>query len=120
LLEGVRPMALNLAYLLISRNRVGLASDIAEEYGRLVDAHRGIKHVLVTTAIQLDTAEQDKLKQSLARYVKGQVILESQVDPTIVGGLVARIDDKLLDGSVSSRLALLKRSLSEATSGAAK
>ena len=119
-LEGVNPLALNLAYLLIARSRLRLASQIAEEYGRLVNAHRGIKHVLVTTAIPLDVAEQETLKQALSKFVKGQVILESQVDPTIVGGLVARIDDKLLDGSVTSRLTLLKRSLSEATSGVAK
>jgi F-type H+-transporting ATPase subunit delta len=119
-LEGVNPLALNLANLLIARSRLRLAGDTAEEYSRLVDAHKGIKHVLVTTAVPLENAEQERLKQALSKLVKGQVILESQVDPTIVGGLVARIEDKLLDGSVSNRLALLKRSLSEATSGAAK
>jgi F-type H+-transporting ATPase subunit delta len=119
-LEGVNPLALNLVYLLTTRNRLGLAGQIAEEYGRLVDAHRGIKHVLVTTAVPLEVAERENLRQALSKFVKGQVILESQVDPKIIGGLVARMDDKLLDGSVRSRLASLKRSLSETTSRAAK
>ncbi len=119
-LEGVSPLTLNLAYLLIARSRLRLAGQIADEYSRLVDEQRGIKHVLVTTAVPLDQAEQEKLKQALSKMVKGQVILESQVDPTIVGGLVARIEDKLLDGSVINRINLLKRSLSEATSGIAK
>jgi len=119
-LEGINPLALNLVYLLIARSRLGLAAQIAEEYGRLVDAHRGIKHVLVTTAIPLEAAEQENLIQALSKLVKGQVILENQVDPKIMGGLVARMDDKLLDGSVSSRLESLKRSLSETTIRAAK
>jgi len=119
-LEGVNPLALNLVYLLTAKSRLGLADQIADEYGRLVDAHRGIKHVLVTTAVPLEVAEQEKLRQALSKFVKGQVIMESQVDPKIIGGLVARMDDKLLDGSVSSRLGALKRSLSETTSKAAK
>jgi len=120
LLEGVNPLALNLVYLLIARSRLGLAAQIAEEYGRLVDTHRGIKHVLVTTAVPLEVAEQEKLKQAMSKIVKGQVILESQIDTRIIGGIVARMDDKLLDGSVSSRLESLKRNLSETTSRAAK
>ena len=119
-LEGINPLALNLVYLLTARNRLGLAAQIAEEYEKLVNAHRGIKHVLVITAVPLEATEQQKLSQALAKLVKGQVILESQVDPKIIGGLVARMDDKLLDGSVSSRLEYLKRSLSETTSRAAK
>ena len=119
-LEGINLLALNLVYLLTARNRLGLAADIGEEYGRLVDAHRGIKHVLVTTAVPLEVEEREKLRQAMSTFVKGQVILESQVDPKIIGGLVARMDDKLLDGSVRNRLELLKRSLSETTSKAAK
>jgi F-type H+-transporting ATPase subunit delta len=119
-LEGISPLALNLVYLLTARGRLGLADPIADEYGRLVDANRGIKHVLVTTAVPLEAAEQEKLRQALSKFVKGQVILESQVDPKIIGGLVARMEDKLLDGSVSSRLEALKRNLSGISSKAAK
>ena len=119
-LEGINPLVLNLAYLLTARNRLGLATQIAEEYERLVDAHRGIRHVVVTTAVPLEAEEQQKMSQALAQLVKGQVVIESQVDPNIIGGVVARIDDKLLDGSTRSRLESLKRSLAETTSRAGK
>jgi F-type H+-transporting ATPase subunit delta len=60
------------------------------------------------------------MSQALARLLKGQVVIASQVDPNIIGGVVARIDDKLLDGSTRSRLESLKRSLAETTSRAGK
>jgi len=119
-LEGINPLVVNLAYLLTVRNRLGLAAQIVEEYERLVDAHRGIKHAVVTTAVPLTPEDQQKLSQALAQLIGGQVVVESQVDPNIVGGLVARIDDKLLDGSTRSKLESLKQNLAETTSKAGR
>ncbi len=112
-LPGVSQLALNLVYLLVTRGRVALAGDIADEYQRLLDAHRGIEHVEVTTAVPLEEEQEGKLAKRLSSLTGKKVTLSTRVDPAIVGGLVARIGDSLLDGSTHSKLAALRKSLTE-------
>jgi F-type H+-transporting ATPase subunit delta len=107
------PMALNLVYLLISKGKLKAASHISEEYDRLLNNHYGIKSAKVTTAIPLDSSETDKLSHSLESIVGKKVSMSVQVDPDILGGFVARIDDSLIDGSIRTRLEMLKRKLAE-------
>ncbi len=59
-LGEINPLALNLAYLLVTRGRLGVIGDIAEEYQRRLDSHHGIERAEVTTAVPLD--DEDKLK----------------------------------------------------------
>lgn len=112
-LTSVSPFALNLAQLLVLKGRVRLASDIAEEYRRLLDASRGIERARVTTAVPLQSDEVAQIGGRLAQIRGRQVSVSHQVDPTIVGGVVARIGDKLMVGSVQARLATLKKQLAE-------
>lgn len=110
-LEGLNPLVMNLALLLVSRGRLGLVADVVLEYGRLVDEHRGIAHAEVATAVPLEPDEKDKLVHRLGDLVGREIVLTARVDPTIIGGLVARVGDKLLDGSTRSRLLALRESL---------
>ncbi len=110
-LGGLSPLALNLVYLLIARGRLGIAGDIADEYHRLLDSHRGIEHADVITAIPLDDGERQKLAEQLSAVTGKKVVVKAEVDPGVVGGVVARIGGKLLDGSTRSRLVSLKREL---------
>ena len=113
-LAGVDPLVLNLARLLVHRGRTALASQIAEAFQELVDAERGIAHALVTTAVPLSDDETRAVAEKLSEISDQQVVVETQVDERIIGGLVARIGDKLIDGSTRSRLLALKRRLREA------
>jgi F-type H+-transporting ATPase subunit delta len=113
-LEGVDPLALNLARLLVHRGRTALAPQIAEAFREVVDAERGIAHAVVTTAVPLSEAEARAVNEKLREISGKQVVVETRVDEGIIGGLVARIGDKLIDGSTRSRLAALKRRLQEA------
>ena len=110
-LEGVTPLAMNLAYLLVAKRRLGIAGDIVVEYQRLVDDHRGIAHAEVATAVPVDEAVKDELAQRLGHLVGREVVLSTSVDPSLIGGLVARVGDKLIDGSIRSRLLALRESL---------
>ncbi|MCJ7515580.1 MAG: ATP synthase F1 subunit delta [Dehalococcoidia bacterium] len=112
-LGKTEPMALNLAYLLISKGKIKTASQISEEYNRLLNEHYGIKSAEVTTAIPLDNIEKEKLSQNLETLVGKKVSMQVQVDPDILGGFIARIDDSLIDGSIRSRLEMLKKRLAE-------
>ena len=113
-LAGVDPLVLNLARLLVHRGRTALAPQIAEAYQELADAERGIAHALVTTAVPLSDAETAAVADKLSEISGRQVLVETHVDEGIIGGLVARIGDKLIDGSTRSQLTALKRRLREA------
>jgi F-type H+-transporting ATPase subunit delta len=110
-LGEIDPLALNLALLLVSRSGIGLIGEIAAEYKRLLDAHRGIKAADVITALPLDAKDEEKLETRLGDLVDAKVELKSRVDPEILGGIIVRVGGKLLDGSTRSKLTALKKEL---------
>jgi F-type H+-transporting ATPase subunit delta len=110
-LGDINPLALNLVYLLVSRGRAGMAADIADEYQRLLDSYRGIEQAEVITAVPLDDGDRERLEERLEEMVGKKVVLKAQVDPGVLGGVVARIGGRLLDGSTRSKLLALKKAL---------
>ena len=111
-LGGIGPLALNLAYLLVTRGALGLTGEIVEEYQQLVNSHRGIEKAEVTTAVPLDDEDKKRLEERLGAIVNKKVIITTTVDSSLIGGFIARIGGKLLDGSTRSRLEALKREMS--------
>jgi F-type H+-transporting ATPase subunit delta len=107
----VSPMVLNLAKLLVSKARAAEARAVADAFGRLADDHEGIAHAEVTTAVELAPAQLEAIAQQLGRTLGKQVRAVGTVDPAIVGGVVVRFGDKLVDGSVRTRLKRLRREL---------
>jgi F-type H+-transporting ATPase subunit delta len=107
-------IVLNLCYLLISKGKLKNVDQIADEYEGILDEHKGIKHATVTTAVPVDEAEKQKIISQLQKITGKKVSVKLQVNPSILGGMVARIEDTMIDGSVRSRLELLKKDLVEA------
>ena len=112
-LAGVGPLAMNLAYLLVAKNRLGILGDLIAEYGHLVDAHRGRAHAKVTTAVSLEERGRGVLEERLAKMMQKEMVITTSVDPEIIGGVVVRIGDQLIDGSIRTRLQELRRGLME-------
>jgi len=110
-LPGLSQLALNFAYLLVAKQRLDILGEIVEEYERMADAHQGIEHARVVTAIPIDDREQKLLSERLATMSGKKILLTTAVDPSIIGGFVARVGDKLIDGSTRAKLEALKRSL---------
>ena len=110
-LEGISPLALNLVLLLITKGRLSMLSDIVDEYQQLLDSYRGIESAEVITAIPLDERDELKLAEHLSAIVGKKVVLKPEVDPTLIGGFVARVGSRLLDGSTHGKLMALKREL---------
>jgi F-type H+-transporting ATPase subunit delta len=110
-LGDISPLALNLVYLLVIRGRLSTVGEIADEYQRLLDSYRGIEHVEVTTAIPLDDKDKLGLEERFSAAVGKKVVLKPEVDSSLIGGIIARIGGKLLDGSTRSKLEALKREL---------
>jgi F-type H+-transporting ATPase subunit delta len=110
-LKGVNPLALNLVYLLVTRGRLGMLGDVAGEYRRLLDGYHGIERAEVTTAVALGDEDKIKLAEQLGVVVGKKVVLEAKVDKSLIGGIVARVGGKLLDGSVLSQLTAMRKTL---------
>jgi len=111
ILEGINPVAMNLVYFLVTKNRLRIVEDLVAEYERLMNAHYGKETAEVITAIPLGDEEKEKLQKKLATITKKEVVITTQVDPDIIGGVVAKAGDQLIDGSVRTRLKELKKSL---------
>ena len=112
-LSDINPLALNLAYLLVTRGRLSMVGDIADEYQQLLDGYHGIERAKVTTAIPLDDEHRLRLEERLSAVVGKKVVLKTEVDSSLIGGIVARVGDKLLDGSTHHKLLALKKELAE-------
>ncbi|HJM36364.1 MAG: F0F1 ATP synthase subunit delta [Dehalococcoidales bacterium] len=112
-LGEINPFALNLVYLLVTRDKFSLVGEINEEYQRLLDSHHGIEPAVVVTAVLLDDETKSRLAKRLEAIVGKKVVVQHEVDPNVLGGVVARVGGKLLDGSTRSRLVALKKELRE-------
>ncbi|HEU0075242.1 MAG TPA: ATP synthase F1 subunit delta [Dehalococcoidia bacterium] len=107
-------LPLNLARLLVRKNRTALAVDIATQLGQLLEQQRGVSRARATTAVPLGDAEREALSQRLAQHTGGEVVLETAVDPALLGGVVVQIGDRLIDASTRSKLRALRDNLTRA------
>jgi F-type H+-transporting ATPase subunit delta len=112
-LGEMNPLVFNLALLLVSKGLLRRSGEISEIYNELLDAHRGVERAKVTTALPLGDEEKDAVSHRLGKMVERKVVVDAQLDPSIIGGFIARIGDTLIDGSVHQKLETLKKSLVE-------
>jgi F-type H+-transporting ATPase subunit delta len=113
-LPEVTPKQLNLFRLLRRKSRLGLGTSIASFFQDLLDEERGVARATVTTAVDLDADRRAQLEQRLSAQTGKTVTVETRVDPSILGGVVVRIGDRLLDGSTRTRLRHLRGQLERA------
>ena len=107
----VLPISLNLTLLVVQRGLVDLMPNIAAELRQMVLDYRNQATAEVTTATQMDEQQQALVKQALEKRTGKTILLQTRVDPDILGGVVARVGDQVIDGSVQQRLQALKRQL---------
>jgi F-type H+-transporting ATPase subunit delta len=108
------PVAAKLLILLADRDRLVLLPDVAEAYAsRLLD-HQQVVRAQVTTAAALPPDRVAALQQGLAAVTGRRVLLDVRVDPSIVGGAVARVGSTVYDGSVTTQLEKIRQRLTEA------
>jgi F-type H+-transporting ATPase subunit delta len=97
--------------LLLDKDRFGALADISREYRALADAELGRVRAVVTTATELTPASRDEVASALSRATGKKVVLDTTVDPTLLGGIVARVGDKVYDASLRTRLDRLQLAL---------
>ncbi len=108
---GLSPMVNNFLRLLMDRGRIKAARDISLVYQRLLDEVKGIQRADIVSAVPLGDAEVARLTETLKKLAGREVVAEVKEDPSLIGGVVARIGDLVLDGSVKTQLVGLKASL---------
>ena len=111
--SSVGPLALNLMCLLASRGQVQVLPGIADSFQEMLDAHQGIERAEVVSAVSLSDAQRDQVARMLNDLSGKDVRLTTRVDPEILGGLVIRIGDRVMDGSARARLQNMRRELAQ-------
>lgn len=100
-----------LVALLLERDRMELLPLIAKAYARLWNAHRGIVEAEVVSAFAMESSEAHALSAAVGRVLGKQVELLDQVDPSLMGGVLLRMEGRVYDGSVRARLRALRARL---------
>jgi F-type H+-transporting ATPase subunit delta len=108
---NVLPMSLNFALLLIQRDLVEYTPNIATELEKMVRDYRNEAVAEVTTATPMDAAQGRTIQQALEQRTGKTIIVHPHTDPAILGGVIARVGDQLIDGSVRYRLSLLEQQM---------
>ena len=111
LLKGVPDHARNLARLLVERSRTDVLPQVVEHYQRLADRASGLVRAEVITAVELDDKLKRQIASTLERKLGTSVKTEVRQDPSILGGMVVRIGDRVIDDSVRTHLQQLQASL---------
>ena len=102
---------LNLARVLVSKGRSHEARGVSEAFNRMADERAGIAHAQITTAVSLSPEELAAIESRLTATTGKTISAVAVVDPAIIGGVVVRVGDELIDGSVRTRLKRLRREL---------
>ena len=105
----------NLVLLLVRRNRIEQLPRVAAEFRRLDDRRNGLTHATATSAAPLGADETKAITARLEELTGGRIALETAVDPSLLGGVVVRVGDRLIDGSVRGRLERLRVQLAAGT-----
>lgn len=108
---GVTGFALNAIRLLAQRRKLRAVPDIAKKLSELADRHAGVLRATVTSAVPLAESFYERLKSDLEAATNRRIVLERRQDPSLIAGVVTRIGDHTIDGSVRGRLAEIERQL---------
>jgi F-type H+-transporting ATPase subunit delta len=111
----VPPLLLNFVMVVLRKRRQRLLHSIADIYREMLDERSGIIQAQVTLAHEPDDAQRHEIATVLSRITGMQVVPRIKVDRTILGGLIVRYGDHIMDGSLQHRLNTLRRRLIDAT-----
>jgi len=111
LLEGVDPIVENFLELLIENHRMPVIFRLRREYDVLWEKENQLLPVTVTSAVQLDEATVQSIGDAIGKQTGQKVQLTANVDPDVLGGLIVRVGNSILDASIRNRLENLRRSV---------
>ena len=101
----------NFLYTLLQEGDMGLLSEIMAELERMVRGGPSVQVARVTTALPLTDKEKDEFRQKLTTQYGENLEFDFSVDPAILGGAIVQVGDKVIDGSVATRLSAMSNAL---------
>lgn len=107
------PLFTNTLRVLAKHNRLEIIRSVVDTLGREIEDRSGRKRVKITSALPLSETSLGELRSSLSKALSAEPILETSVDPALLGGVVIRIGDTVYDGSMRNRLKQLRARLRE-------
>jgi F-type H+-transporting ATPase subunit delta len=113
-LQGkVLPSVRVFADLLLRKHRLNVIVAVAHEFQSIVERKKGLERATVVSAVPLEAAEISRLVKELERVTGKKIVLEAQVDATLLGGAYVRIGDRVIDRSVKTLLSAIAHQLYE-------
>jgi ATP synthase F1 delta subunit len=116
LLQGADEQLVNFLKLLIENHRMPVIFRVRREYERLWEKENRMLAVEITSAIELDPATTDSLGERIGERTGRRVKLTARVNPDILGGIVLRVGNSILDASIRNRLEQLRRQVAQGAS----
>ena len=107
----ISPVTMNFLLLILHKRREMVLNQIVSQFLNLANEARGIVKAQVKSAAQLSFEQLEKLRESLEKITGKNILLESAVDERLIGGLVVKIGDRIIDGSISTKLKMLEKHL---------
>jgi F-type H+-transporting ATPase subunit delta len=114
LLEGVDPTVENFLALLVENHRMPVIFRVRRDFEHLWEQENKLLPVTITSAVALDEATVKSIGDAIGRQTGQRVELTTNVDPDVLGGLVVRVGNSILDASIRNRLENLRRSVARA------
>jgi F-type H+-transporting ATPase subunit delta len=109
--DKLSPVMMKLLALLIDKHRQNILPDIADMYIEATDRVRGVEHAEIIVAVQATPDISQKLLDAVQRFSTREVEVTFKVDPSIIGGVVIKLGDRVIDGSLKRRFSDLRRAM---------
>ena len=109
--NSVSELAINLITLLALDNIAHIIKNIKLDFLKLLDEHRGITRGTLISAVSMNPSLTSKIGQLLSDRIGNPVELTAQINPAIIGGFLAKIGDKVIDGSIKTKLSEMRRQI---------
>ena len=114
MLDGADPIVQNFLELLVEKHRMPAIFRLRREYDRLWGEERKLLPVQITSAVELEPATTERIGREIGEQTGRKVELESTVDPDVLGGIVLRVGNSILDASIRTRLENLRKQVARA------
>ena len=109
--DGISDYVLNILKLLTERNRIAVFPFVCEKYSDILNKQRNITIAEVITAVPVTEEEKSKVQQKLEKILKKSVVIDPKTDSDIIAGMIIKVDNKVIDGSIKTRLENFKKQL---------
>jgi len=111
--EGASPLMRNFYAFLVDQRRLLDFTSIRDEFARLADEASGLMTAEVVSASPIDERRKDRLRRALSERTGHEVRLAIRIDPSLIGGAIAKVGDVVFDGSLRTQLSQLRANLTK-------